>query len=55
MPELQRRGRVRTGYDGATLRENLFGAGHRRLLPDHPAYRIAGVAPPGKRIVSATG
>jgi hypothetical protein len=28
-----------------TLRENLFGAGHRRLLPDHPAYRIAGVHP----------
>ncbi len=45
VPELQRRGRVRTGYEGATLRERLFGAGHRRLLPDHPAYRIAGVHP----------
>ena len=45
VPELQRRGRMRTGYDGTTLRENLFGAGHRRLLPDHPAYRIAGVHP----------
>ncbi|MGZ6228539.1 MAG: 5,10-methylene tetrahydromethanopterin reductase, partial [Candidatus Binataceae bacterium] len=45
VPELQRRGRMRTGYDGMTLRENLFGTGHRRLLPDHPAYRIAGVRP----------
>jgi alkanesulfonate monooxygenase SsuD/methylene tetrahydromethanopterin reductase-like flavin-dependent oxidoreductase (luciferase family) len=45
VPELQRRGRMRTSYDGATLRENLFGAGHRRLLPDHPAYRIAGATP----------
>jgi FMN-dependent oxidoreductase (nitrilotriacetate monooxygenase family) len=45
VPELQRRGRMRTGYDGMTLRENLFGTGHRHLLPDHPAYRIAGVHP----------
>jgi len=45
VPELQRRGRMRTGYDGTTLRENLLGTGHRRLLPDHPAYRIAGVSP----------
>jgi FMN-dependent oxidoreductase (nitrilotriacetate monooxygenase family) len=45
VPELQRRGRMRTGYDGSTLRENLFGEGHRRLLPDHPGYRIAGVSP----------
>jgi alkanesulfonate monooxygenase SsuD/methylene tetrahydromethanopterin reductase-like flavin-dependent oxidoreductase (luciferase family) len=55
VPELQRRGRVRTGYDGATLRENLFGAGHSRLLPDHPGYRIAGVVPPGIRIASSVG
>ncbi len=51
VPELQRRGRMRTGYDGATLRENLFGEGHRRLLPDHPAYRIAGVNPDPERRV----
>ena len=55
VPELQRRGRMRTGYDGRTLRENLFGAGHRRLLPDHPAYRIAGVASPGKTVAAAIG
>jgi len=46
VPELQRRGRMRTGYEGATLRENLFGEGFARLPPDHPAYRIAGVSPP---------
>jgi len=45
VPELQRRGRMRTGYDGSTLRENLFSTGHPRLLPDHPVYRIAGVNP----------
>ncbi len=45
VPELQRRGRMRTGYDGDTLRENLFGAGCRRLPPDHPAYRIVGINP----------
>jgi long-chain alkane monooxygenase len=55
VPELQRRGRMRTGYDGPTLRENLFGAGHSRLLPDHPGYRIAGVAPPGKDVAAAGG
>lgn len=36
VPELQRRGLMRTGYDGATLRENLFGAGRMRLADDHP-------------------
>jgi alkanesulfonate monooxygenase SsuD/methylene tetrahydromethanopterin reductase-like flavin-dependent oxidoreductase (luciferase family) len=55
VPELQRRGRVRTGYDGATLRENLFGVGHPRLLPDHPAYRIASVAPRLEATTAATG
>jgi FMN-dependent oxidoreductase (nitrilotriacetate monooxygenase family) len=41
LPELQRRGRVRHSYDGTTLRENLYGAGQKRLRPDHPgsAYR----------------
>lgn len=36
VPELQARGAMRTGYDGATLRENLFGAGQDRLPADHP-------------------
>jgi len=40
VPELQRRGRMWTEYEGSTLREKLFGAGNPRLLPDHPATRI---------------
>jgi long-chain alkane monooxygenase len=35
-PELQRRGRLRLQYDGTTLRENLIGAGHKRLPHHHP-------------------
>jgi FMN-dependent oxidoreductase (nitrilotriacetate monooxygenase family) len=37
VPELQRRGRYRTDYDGTTLRENIFGAGRRRIADSHPA------------------
>jgi FMN-dependent oxidoreductase (nitrilotriacetate monooxygenase family) len=36
VPELQRRGRYRQEYEGTTLRENLFGAGHTKLAPTHP-------------------
>ncbi|MGR8920470.1 MAG: LLM class flavin-dependent oxidoreductase [Gammaproteobacteria bacterium] len=39
VPELQRRGRMRTAYDGETLREHYFGAGVKRLEADHPAHR----------------
>ena len=39
VPELQRRGRVRTAYDGDTLRENFFGPGQRHLAADHVAHR----------------
>jgi FMN-dependent oxidoreductase (nitrilotriacetate monooxygenase family) len=35
VPELQRRGRYRTEYEGTTLRENLFGAGRTRLPENH--------------------
>jgi FMN-dependent oxidoreductase (nitrilotriacetate monooxygenase family) len=49
VPELQRRGRVRTSYDGVTLREQLFGAGHPHLLPDHPGWRLAGIDPQARR------
>lgn len=42
VPELQRRGRYRTAYNrGETLRERLFGAGHNRALPGHPAAAVA--------------
>jgi hypothetical protein len=39
VPELQRRGRYRTEYTGTTLREHLFGPGHRRLPDNHPGAR----------------
>jgi alkanesulfonate monooxygenase len=43
VPELQRRGVYKHDYRGGTLREKLFGAGHARLAPPHPAasYRAA--------------
>jgi hypothetical protein len=39
VPELQRRGRLRTRYEGSTLRENLFGRGHARLPAHHAAWQ----------------
>lgn len=39
VPELQRRGRVRSQYESSTLREHFFGAGQPRLPANHPAYR----------------
>jgi long-chain alkane monooxygenase len=42
VPELQRRGRYRTEYEGSTLRENLFGAGHRRIADNHHAAEFRG-------------
>lgn len=41
VPELQARGVMRTSYDGNTLRENIFGAGHRRVAADHPGATYA--------------
>jgi len=42
VPELQKRGAMRTSYEENTLRERLFGSGNGRLQNDHPgaAYRI---------------
>lgn len=41
VPELQRRGLYRESYEeGETFRERLFGAGHARLLDDHPGVRF---------------
>ena len=42
IPELQRRGRFRTKYQGATLRERFLGVGQGRLESTHPA--VTGVA-----------
>ena len=36
VPELQRRGVMRSAYEGSTLRESLFGAGNSRIADDHP-------------------
>jgi long-chain alkane monooxygenase len=36
VPELQRRGLMRTRYEGSTLRENWYGAGQQLLRDDHP-------------------
>lgn len=37
VPELQRRGRVWTAYEGETLREHLQGPGRTRVADSHPA------------------
>lgn len=43
IPELRRRGRFRSEYEEATLRERLFGPGHTRLPADHPVKRSTGI------------
>lgn len=42
VPELRRRGRVWSGYEGSTLREYFRGVGETRVADDHPAaaYRV---------------
>jgi alkanesulfonate monooxygenase SsuD/methylene tetrahydromethanopterin reductase-like flavin-dependent oxidoreductase (luciferase family) len=41
VPELQKRGRMRTSYEeGATLRELVYGSGQAQLRDDHPARGI---------------
>ncbi|KAA0073788.1 FMN-dependent monooxygenase [Mycolicibacterium sp. P9-64] len=52
VPELQRRGRARTEYDSTTVRENFFGAGEKRLRPNHYAFSDA-VLPPWRKAVQA--
>ncbi|WP_281347453.1 LLM class flavin-dependent oxidoreductase [Kocuria coralli] len=42
VPELQKRGRYRTEYEGSTLRENLYGAGRSKVLDSHPAAKYRG-------------
>ena len=50
VPELQRRGRMRTHYEGETLRELYFGVGHKRLPKKHAAHQTL---PPWKRAAQA--
>lgn len=42
VPELQKRGRYRTEYEGNTLRENIFGKGHTKVADSHPAAKYRG-------------
>lgn len=42
VPELQKRGRYRTEYDGSTLRESLYGAGQPQVMDTHPAAQYRG-------------
>lgn len=54
VPELQRRGLMRTEYEASTLREHYFGKGNRRLADDHPGaayscYRGRESMPPAAR------
>ncbi|MBO1222366.1 LLM class flavin-dependent oxidoreductase [Staphylococcus nepalensis] len=37
IPELQKRGLYRTEYEGSTLREHMFGKGHKTIKENHPA------------------
>ena len=60
VPELQRRGRLRTAYvPGETLRERLTGGG-ARLPDDHPAARyrggtgLGGTRPADSRLIGAS-
>lgn len=40
VPELQKRGIYREEYEGATLRENMFGKGNVHLPENHPAKKL---------------
>jgi FMN-dependent oxidoreductase (nitrilotriacetate monooxygenase family) len=55
VPELQRRGLYRDKYDPdeSTLRERLFGAGHRRLPDTHPAAAYRGAFGGGRERLGA--
>ena len=52
VPELQRRGRMRTAYEGETLRERYFGVGNKRLFDEHPAHHTL---PEWKKKAGANG
>ncbi len=54
VPERQRRGRMRTRYDGATLRENFCGPGMARLPTRHPGAPGACAAPRRRVIPHST-
>lgn len=54
VPELQRRGRVRTSYEGDTLRENLLDSTSPYAAVDHPAARYRGAFKTGANATDHT-
>ncbi len=54
VPELQRRGRVRTAYEGDTLRENLLDGASPYTADDHPAARYRGAFKTGANATDHT-
>ncbi|SKB08890.1 dimethylsulfide monooxygenase, large subunit [Pseudomonas extremaustralis] len=54
VPELQRRGRVRTAYEGETLRENLLDGTSSYAADDHPAARYRGAFKTGANATDHT-
>lgn len=54
VPELQRRGRVRTAYEGNTLRENLLDGTSSYAADDHPAARYRGAFKAGANATDHT-
>lgn len=54
VPELQRRGRVRTSYEGGTLRENLLDGTSPYAADDHPAARYRGAFKTGANATDHT-
>ena len=54
VPEMQRRGRVRTSYEGATLRENLLDGTSPYAADDHPAARYRGAFKTGANATDHT-
>ncbi|MBB3105040.1 LLM class flavin-dependent oxidoreductase [Azomonas macrocytogenes] len=54
VPELQRRGRVRTAYEGETLRQNLLDGDSSHVADDHPAARYRGAFKEGANATAHT-
>lgn len=54
VPELQRRGRVRSAYGASTLRENLLDSDSPHAAADHPAARYRGAFSEGANTTDHT-
>lgn len=54
VPELQKRGRYRTEYEGTTLRESLYGEGQPRVKDTHPAAAYRGAFAGASSVATAS-